>query len=142
MGAHKPYGFYERFVKRPQDFLCAALAIIVLSPILLIVAFLVRINLGAPVLFVQERPSRDGLLFKLYKFRTMKVVPEGAVSLSQDAARLALFASFCHVYSTLIGATKKRESSLEVRVDRFVFAHFATKIWSLCFLSPLLERSP
>ena len=91
MGAHNPYGFYERFVKRPQDFLCAALAIIVLSPILLIVALLVRINLGRPVLFVQERPGRDGKLFKLYKFRTMKVAPEGSVSPSQDAARLTPF---------------------------------------------------
>ena len=68
---HKPYGLYERFVKRPQDFLCAFAAAAVLSPVLLIVAILVRLKLGSPVLFTQERPGRGGKVFKLYKFRTM-----------------------------------------------------------------------
>ena len=68
---HKPYGPYERFFKRPQDFLCALVAVIVLSPILLIVAILVKIKLGSPVLFTQERPGKDNKIFKLYKFRTM-----------------------------------------------------------------------
>lgn len=71
MGEHKPYGFYERFVKRPQDFLCALLAIIVLSPVLLIVAFLVRIKTGSPILFIQQRPGVNEKVFKLYKFHTM-----------------------------------------------------------------------
>ena len=91
MGAHKPYGFYERFVKRPQDFLCAALAVIVLSPILLIVALLVRINLGAPVLFVQERPGRDEKIFKLYKFRTMTDQRDKNGRLLPDTVRLTSF---------------------------------------------------
>lgn len=68
---HKPYGPYERFVKRPQDFLCALLAIIVLSPVMIITAILVALKLGRPVLFTQERPGKDGKIFKLYKFRTM-----------------------------------------------------------------------
>ena len=68
--AHKQ-GFYEKYIKRAQDFLCAELAIVVLSPVLAATALLVRVNLGSPVLFSQERPGKDGKIFKLYKFRTM-----------------------------------------------------------------------
>ena len=50
-------GVYEKYIKRPQDMLCALLALIVLSPILLITAFLVRVKLGSPVIFKQERPG-------------------------------------------------------------------------------------
>ena len=68
---HKPYGPYEQFIKRPQDFLCALAAIIVLSPVMAATAVLVRIKLGAPVLFRQERPGKDGRIFTVYKFRSM-----------------------------------------------------------------------
>ena len=85
---HKPYGPYERFIKRPQDFLCALLATIVLSPVLLIVALLVRIKLGRPILFTQERPGRNGKIFKLYKFRTMLPPKDGVIDPKQDADRL------------------------------------------------------
>lgn len=88
---HKPYGLYERFIKRPQDFLCALLAIIVLSPVLLTVAILVRIKLGSPILFKQERPGRNGKIFKLYKFRTMLPPKDGIIDPKQDAARLTPF---------------------------------------------------
>ena len=91
MGQHKPYGPYERWVKRPQDFICALLAIIVLSPILLIVAILVRIKLGSPILFTQDRPGRNGKVFKLYKFRTMLPPKDGIIDPAQDAARLTPF---------------------------------------------------
>lgn len=64
-------GFYEKYIKRPQDFLCALLACIVLSPAMLGTAILVKIKIGSPVLFVQERPGLHGEIFKLYKFRTM-----------------------------------------------------------------------
>lgn len=63
LNKHKPYGVYERFIKRPQDFICALLAIIVLSPVLLVVAILVKIKLGNPILFTQERPGKDGKVF-------------------------------------------------------------------------------
>ena len=66
-------GFYERYVKRPQDFLCALLACIVLSPVMLITAILVKIKIGSPVLFAQERPGLHGETFKLYKFRTLTI---------------------------------------------------------------------
>ncbi len=68
--SHK-MGFYEKYIKRPQDFLCALLAIIVLSPVIAVTAVMVRIKLGSPILFSQERPGKNGRLFMLHKFRTM-----------------------------------------------------------------------
>lgn len=71
MNQHKPYGLYEKYIKRPLDVFLATLAIIILSPVLLVTAILVRFKLGSPVLFTQERPGLDGKIFKLYKFRSM-----------------------------------------------------------------------
>lgn len=88
---HRPYGLYERFIKRPQDFLCALFATIVLSPVLLITAILVRIKLGSPVLFTQERPGRNGKIFRLYKFRTMLPPAPGKEDPKYDAERLTPF---------------------------------------------------
>lgn len=88
---HKPYGPYEKYIKRPQDFLLSLLALIVLSPILLVVAILVRVKLGSPVLFTQDRPGRYEKIFKLYKFRTMLPPKDGIIDPSQDAARLTPF---------------------------------------------------
>lgn len=88
---HKPYGPYEKYFKRPQDFLCALLATIVFSPVLLIVACLVRVKLGKPILFTQDRPGRNGKIFKLYKFRTMLPPKDGVIDPKQDAARLTSF---------------------------------------------------
>ena len=68
---HKPYGPYEKFIKRPQDCFLATCDFVVLSPVLGITALLVRKKLGTPVLFSQERPGKDEKSFKLYKFRTM-----------------------------------------------------------------------
>lgn len=89
--SHKPYGPYEKYIKRPLDAFLATGAIIVLSPILLITAILVRIKLGSPILFTQERPGRDGKIFKLYKFRTMLPPKDGVIDPAQDAARLTPF---------------------------------------------------
>jgi len=88
---HKPYGPYERFIKRGLDAFLATGALIVLSPVLLVTAILVRVKLGAPVLFCQERPGRDGKIFKLYKFRTMLPPKDGVIDPAQDAARLTPF---------------------------------------------------
>ena len=87
-GKHKPYGLYERFVKRGLDAFLSTGALIVLSPLLLATAVLVRLKLGRPVLFTQERPGRDGKVFKLYKFRTMLPPKDGVIDPAQDAARL------------------------------------------------------
>lgn len=88
---HKPYGPYEKYFKRPQDFLCALFATIVLSPVMLTTAILVRIKLGSPVLFTQDRPGQNGKVFKLYKFRTMLPPVPGKEDPKYDAERLTPF---------------------------------------------------
>lgn len=82
---------YRRFIKRPQDFLCALLAIIVLSPIMIITAILVRIKLGSPVLFTQDRLGKNEKIFKLYKFRTMTDEKDRDGNLLPDEVRLTSF---------------------------------------------------
>lgn len=83
--------FYEKYVKRPQDMFCALLALIVLSPVLLITAFLVRVKLGSPVIFKQKRPGLNGKIFTLYKFRTMTDERDKDGSLLPDEVRLTKF---------------------------------------------------
>lgn len=79
--------FYEKYIKRPQDFCCALLAFIVLSPVMLITALLVRIKLGSPVFFKQERPGLNGKIFTLYKFRTMNDKKDKMGNLLPDEVR-------------------------------------------------------
>lgn len=88
---HKKYGLYEHVIKRPQDFLCSLLAIIVLAPIMGAIAIIIRIKLGSPVLFVQDRPGKDNRIFKLYKFRTMLPAKEGIIDPKLDVVRLTPF---------------------------------------------------
>lgn len=84
-------GFYEKYVKRPQDFLCSSLALLVLSPVIGVTAVLVRRKLGSPVIFTQERPGKDGKIFKLYKFRTMTDAKDQTGRLLSDEERLTAF---------------------------------------------------
>lgn len=88
---HKPYGVYERFVKRPLDCFLSTGALIVFSPILAVTAFLVKTKLGSPVLFTQERPGKDEKIFKLYKFRTMTDARDENGELLPDDVRLTKF---------------------------------------------------
>ena len=84
-------GFYEKFIKRPQDILLSLLAMIVLSPVLLITAILVRTKLGSPVIFKQKRPGSDEKVFTLYKFRTMTDAKDPDGNLLPDEVRLTKF---------------------------------------------------
>ena len=84
-------GIYRRFVKRPMDFLLSLIAIIVLSPVLLIVALLVRTKLGSPVLFKQKRPGLNEEVFMMYKFRTMTDERNDKGELLPDSIRLTRF---------------------------------------------------
>ena len=92
-------GLYERYIKRPQDFILSLGALIVLSPLLAIIAILVRIKLGKPVLFKQERPGRNERIFILYKFRTMTNQRDVHGRLLPDYLRLTRFGSFLRVTS-------------------------------------------
>lgn len=84
-------GFYEKYIKRPQDFCCAAAAFLILSPVMLATAVLVRVKLGSPVFFTQERPGLNGEIFKLYKFRTMTDARDKNGELLPDEERLTKF---------------------------------------------------
>ena len=88
---HKPYGPYERFLKRPIDVFCALAAVIVFSWLYIIVAFLVRIKLGSPVIFCQERAGKDERIFKLCKFRSMTDARDEHGDLLPDELRLTKF---------------------------------------------------
>lgn len=89
--AHRPYRLYEACLKRPLDFAIALAALLFLFPVYLILAVLVRVKLGKPVLFTQERPGKDGKIFKLYKFRTMTDERDGGGELLPDEERLTEF---------------------------------------------------
>lgn len=81
-------GVYEKYMKRPLDFILSLCAIIVLSPVLLLVAILVKIKLGSPVIFKQLRPGLHGKIFSMYKFRTMTDEKDENGNLLPDEKRL------------------------------------------------------
>lgn len=85
---------YRRFVKRGFDILLSGMALILLSPVFLVVAFLVRTKLGSPVIFHQERPGYRERIFTLCKFRTMTDARDEKGELLPDAERLTAFGSF------------------------------------------------
>lgn len=87
----KSNGLYCKLIKRFMDFLIAALSIIIFSPLLIILAILVRVKLGGPVIFKQERPGLNGKVFKLYKFRTMTDAKDENGNLLDDEYRLTSF---------------------------------------------------
>lgn len=88
---HRPYGPYEKYFKRPIDFVCGLAALIVFSWLYVIIAVMVRIKLGKPVLFTQDRPGKDEKIFKLYKFRTMTDARDENGELLPDDVRLTKF---------------------------------------------------
>ena len=88
---HKPYGPYERFIKRPLDAFLSTGALIVLSPVLLITAILVRHKLGSPIIFSQERAGRNEIPFRVFKFRTMTSQKDEKGNLLPDEIRLTSF---------------------------------------------------
>lgn len=87
-------GVYKCFIKRPMDVLLSLIAIVVFSPVLVLVALLVRIKLGSPVLFKQERPGMNEKIFTMYKFRTMTDKRDENGILLPDGVRLTKFGIF------------------------------------------------
>lgn len=82
---------YRKYFKRPLDFILALVALIVLSPVMLMVAILVRIKLGSPVIFKQQRPGLNEKIFTMYKFRTMTDERDEKGNLLPDEKRLTSF---------------------------------------------------
>ncbi|WP_049164013.1 sugar transferase [Ligilactobacillus salivarius] len=87
----KPKGFYERYIKRLQAIVLSLIAIIILSPILIITYLLVRVKFGKPAIFIQKRVGKDGKVFDLYKFRTMTNQRNEDGKLLPDDQRLTSF---------------------------------------------------
>lgn len=85
---------YQKYFKRPLDFIMALLGLIILSPLLLVIAILVRIKLGSPVIFKQPRPGLNEEIFTLYKFRTMTDERDENGELLPDEVRLTSFGKF------------------------------------------------
>ena len=88
---HRKRGFYEKYIKRLTDIVCALLAITVFSPIYILVAVLVRVKLGSPIIFKQARPGLNEKIFTLYKFRTMTDKKDENGNLLPDDVRLTKF---------------------------------------------------
>lgn len=91
---HKPYGPYEKYFKRPFDLFCGLLTMIVFSWLYIILTILVRVKLGSPVFFKQDRPGKDGKIFKMYKFRTMTDERDDNGNLLPDMQRLTKLGRF------------------------------------------------
>ena len=105
-------GFYEIVLKRPADFSLSLLALIILSPLFLIITILVWLKLGTPVIFKQPRPGLNEKIFNLYKFRTMTNQKDENGRLLPDDVRLTKFGRFLRstsldelpsLYNILIG---------------------------------------
>jgi len=82
---------YKHYIKRLLDIILSLIALVVLSPVLLVIALLISINLGSPVIFSQDRPGKDGKIFKLYKFRSMTDERNELGELLPDSERLPKF---------------------------------------------------
>lgn len=85
---------YAKYIKRMLDFILSLIALIVLSPLMIIIGILVRIKLGKPVIFKQKRPGKNEKIFTLYKFRTMTDEKDEQGNLLADEKRLTKFGKF------------------------------------------------
>ena len=82
---------YAKYIKRVLDLILSLMALIILMPLMIIIAILVRIKLGSPIIFKQERPGKDEKIFTLYKFRTMTDKKDENGNLLPDSERLTKF---------------------------------------------------
>lgn len=87
----KKQTFYQKYGKRFLDIIISLFAIIILSPLLLVLYMMVRAKLGSPAIFTQERPGKDEKIFKMYKFRSMTNERDGNGNLLPDDQRLTSF---------------------------------------------------
>ena len=88
------YGIYARYIKRLLDFILSLIALVILSPILLVFIVIGAIKMGGNPFFTQERPGKDGKIFKLIKFRTMTNKKDADGNLLPDDQRLTSYGKF------------------------------------------------
>lgn len=88
---YKKQGIYQKYVKRLLDIACSMIVLICFWWLLLIIAILVRTKLGSPIIFTQDRPGKNGKIFKLYKFRSMSNETDNKGNLLPDSQRLTRF---------------------------------------------------
>lgn len=91
MSKNRKKGFYEKYIKTPQDVFLATIALIILCPVLLVVSLIVRIKLGSPIIFKQERAGKYGKPYFMYKFRSMSDERDENGELLPDEQRLGKF---------------------------------------------------
>ena len=89
---------YKKYFKRLFDLCSSGMALLFLSPLLLYIAYLVKVKLGSPVLFTQIRPGKDNRLFKMYKFRTMTDARDKEGNLLPDDLRLTAFGAIWYFF--------------------------------------------
>ena len=88
---NKNKSFYKKYGKRTMDIVCSLVALVLLSPVLLVTAILVKIKLGSPIIFKQARPGFNEKIFNLYKFRSMTDARDENGNLLSDEQRLPAF---------------------------------------------------
>lgn len=91
MSDRRKKGFYQKYIKVPQDVCLASIALIILCPVLIIVAILIHVKLGSPVIFKQERSGKNGKPYYMYKFRSMSNQRDENGELLPDEQRLGKF---------------------------------------------------
>lgn len=91
MSDRRKKGFYQKYIKVPQDVCLASIALIVLSPVLILVAVLIYVKLGSPIIFKQERSGKNGKPYYMYKFRSMSDQRDENGELLPDEQRLGKF---------------------------------------------------
>lgn len=96
---HKPYGPYEKYFKRPLDFALSSIVLIVLAPFMALLALLVKIKLGSPVIFHQQRPGKDEKLFTLFKYRSLTEGKDDNGEYLPDEDRLTTFGAAMRTHS-------------------------------------------
>lgn len=92
-------GLYEKYFKRLVDIILSGFALIILSPVMIVVAIMVKMKLGSPVIFKQNRPGKDEQIFFMYKFRTMVDKRDENGELLTDSLRLTPFGKWLRATS-------------------------------------------
>ena len=134
---------YQKYIKRGLDFILSLVASIILSPVMLIVAVLVRIKLGSPVLFKQPRPGKNEKIFNMYKFRTMTDARDENGELLPDEVRLTKFGKTLRSTSLdelpeLFNILKGDMSIVGPRHSWFVICRFIMRDKSIVTMSDLV----